>query len=544
MDIDPAYTSTGLPEGIIPEQFHGVVYVADFNTYELLYINAFTEKLFGPINGKKCYEVLRQGQTAPCKLCPNNRLVDFNGRPRGAYEWEYLNEKNNRWYLAQDRAFITKEGRLLRYEIAFDSTDRKKDEKSLLQLLYNQKVLYEVSETVNVLSDFDNRMVHSLSILCSYSNAAKASILEILPNHTLSFRYTYPAPAQAGNLPSFETNPWLEEEIALVFSGHPFVELSDLPNRNNQQNCFAFLSGSLPHPRNAIFPIFIDNRLHAFLLIEGLAAQQRWTSWETDLMKTYCFIISNSIKRKQVEEEIVNRRKELEVLNKTKDKLFSIIAHDLKNPFNTIIGFSELLKKVLAGSDNPKPLKYTEFIHDASKNAYYLLENLLEWSRSQANRLAVSPAIIELNKSIELAIRQVAELAINKDITLISKTTLPVMVFCDPNMLSVVLRNLLTNAIKFTPRNGTITVETSPKSNMVQISVSDTGIGMTPEQLNQLFMINTSGSSAGTDGERGTGLGLVLCHEFVTKNNGMIWAESTPEVGSTFTFTLPLYRDI
>lgn len=538
----PENIAVAFPEAVIPGHFQGIVYVANMQTYELLYTNAYTEQLFGSPQGKKCHELIHQSDT-PCTLCPNKRLVDFKGQPRGIYEWEYLNERNNRWYLAQNKAFIDANNRLLRYEIAFDSTDRKKDEKSLLKLLYNQKVLYEVSETFNVLSDFEKRMLHSLEILCSYTQADKSSILEIKPNHTIGYSYTYPENPENTVPVSFELNPWLLEEMSLVFSGHPFVELSDVPDKAQHYTCFTFLSGSLPYPRNAIFPIMVDNRLFGLLLLEGLSQQQRWTSWESDLMKTYCFILSNSIKRKQAEDEIVNRRKELEALNKTKDKLFSIIAHDLKNPFNTIIGFSELLKKVLSGNENPKPLKYTEFIYDASKNAYYLLENLLEWSRSQSNRLNFEPARVDLVRTIESNLKFVAELAINKEIVLKYEDTGTTIVYCDPNMLNVVMRNLLTNAIKFTPKNGQISISCSTKGNFIATSVTDTGIGMTPEQVNNLFVLNTSSSNTGTEGERGTGLGLVLCQEFITKNNGMIWAESTPGLGSTFTFTLPAWRE-
>jgi ligand-binding sensor domain-containing protein/signal transduction histidine kinase len=251
----------------------------------------------------------------------------------------------------------------------------------------------------------------------------------------------------------------------------------------------------------------------------------------------------------QIEEQaeiLQAQKKELEEanlhlneLNSTKDKFFSIIAHDLKNPFNTVLGFSELLKIKYNTLSEAKKIKYTEIIYDSSKNIYSLLENLLQWARTQTNKIEFEPTNFKLKDLVEQNIILLKENLTNKKITLRQKITNSCNVYADRNMINAVLRNLLTNAIKFTNIEGDIVISSTEKDGYIEVSIKDTGIGMSKGEISQLFRVDANFSRSGTDGETGTGLGLILCKEFIVKNGGNIWVESTPGKGSRFLFTLP-----
>jgi len=230
---------------------------------------------------------------------------------------------------------------------------------------------------------------------------------------------------------------------------------------------------------------------------------------------------------------------ELERLNKTKDKFFSIIAHDLKNPFHAIMGFSELLTKEFTTMDDSQKIGLIDLINISSESAFNLLENLLQWARTQTDKIKFHPENSDLRELVDSNIKFHKVSALKKKITLTTQVPPGTMVYADSNMINTVIRNLISNAIKFTDNNGKITISAKPKEAFYEISISDTGIGIDKETLDKLFRIDEYHTSTGTSGESGTGLGLIICKEFVEKNNGKIWAESTPEKGSTFSFTIP-----
>lgn len=244
-------------------------------------------------------------------------------------------------------------------------------------------------------------------------------------------------------------------------------------------------------------------------------------------------IDSDVTKLKEIEEE-------LKKLLITKDKFFSIIAHDLKNPFNTLIGLSQLL---VHGYDRMSPEKVKYFhnsLYQISKNGYELLINLLEWSRSQTGSMKFQPAMLNINELCEETFSLFNSKAIQKEITLTNNIIEESKVFADQNMLKTILRNLVTNALKFTERGGAIEIAEKNIEGFKEITVRDTGIGISAEDIKKLFKLDDSHTSIGTEDETGTGLGLILCKEFAEKNGGKIWVESKPGFGSKFIFTLPL----
>jgi len=238
--------------------------------------------------------------------------------------------------------------------------------------------------------------------------------------------------------------------------------------------------------------------------------------------------------------EMKNNQQRLKELNATKDKLFSIIAHDLKSPFNVIIGFSELLLANINKYDKEKISKQLTLIHDASKRSFELLENLLEWARTQTGKIVFEPKMLYLKKIANDNIKLLEPQALNKNIQITAHVSDQCYASVDENMMNSVFRNLITNAIKYTYPGGNINISSRVYSNMIEISFADTGVGMNEGTKEKLFKIDGSASVNGTNNEKGTGLGLIICKEFIEKHRGRIWVESEMGKGSTFTFTLPI----
>lgn len=238
-------------------------------------------------------------------------------------------------------------------------------------------------------------------------------------------------------------------------------------------------------------------------------------------------------------EQIRKQNKALFESNAEKDKFFSIIAHDLKNPFNSVLGFSELIIDQLKVKNYDAIDTYAKFIHQSTNSALDLLMNLMEWTRAHTGRMEFNPKSIELNGFINETENLFAGTLQQKNISL--KHNLPenTVIYADENMIRTILRNLISNAIKFTHSGGLIILDVLQNQHECLISVKDNGVGIPRESLYTLFRIDQNKSTKGTQNESGTGLGLILCKELIEKHNGKIWAESEPGKGSTFYFSVP-----
>ena len=250
--------------------------------------------------------------------------------------------------------------------------------------------------------------------------------------------------------------------------------------------------------------------------------------------------VATHIEIKQSREKIRKTNEQLKELNATKDKFFSIIAHDLKNPFNTLLGFSKLLFENAPNYTTDQIQQYAQIMNHTAKQSYALLENLMQWAKSQTEKIKIIPRNSSMNELLSITIPIVNGSALKKNITIESNISTEDIVYADNSLTATILRNLLTNAIKFTHANGKITVSTQRKDIFLEVSITDTGVGIEPMNIDKLFRIDSKVTSHGTDNEEGTGLGLILCKEFVEKQGGTIWAISEVGKGSTFTFTLPL----
>ena len=271
------------------------------------------------------------------------------------------------------------------------------------------------------------------------------------------------------------------------------------------------------------------------------------------------------ILRKKMQKELKESEQQLRKLNDTKDKFFSIISHDLRGPFSTMLGFSKLLDEKYEKYDTEQKKKFISILNNDIKNTYKLLENLLQWSRSQRNNIDFKPErqnLYLLLSDIVLLLNNMAE---KKSITIINSIDEDKFIFADKDMLETILRNLISNAIKFTKKGGIIEIgcvttrrsvearhalplhqETDSEYlvdepvESIELYVKDNGLGIDKEKQKNLFTISKNISTNGTENESGTGLGLLLCKEFVEKHEGKIWVESEEGKGSTFYFTIPI----
>ena len=241
----------------------------------------------------------------------------------------------------------------------------------------------------------------------------------------------------------------------------------------------------------------------------------------------------------------VEKAQALAKLNTDKDKFFSIISHDLRSPFNIVLGNTRFLLKAINSSNKQELQEIAQSIHNGAKAVYSLLENLLTWARMQrAEGITWDPEALELTAVERTVIKVLGPVAAQKEIELSNALEAGLWVQADRNMLETVLRNLTSNALKFTPRGGQVSLTASASSvngqpGFVTVSVTDTGVGMSEAVMARLFRIDSQHSTVGTENEPGTGLGLIICQEMVQRNGGKIWVESEPGKGTVMQFTVP-----
>jgi len=250
-------------------------------------------------------------------------------------------------------------------------------------------------------------------------------------------------------------------------------------------------------------------------------------------------------KRKLLLEErnrdIEKHAEELKELNASKDKFFSIVAHDLKSPFHGILGFLGMLADELDSLSKEQIRRYVNNIRTSTKNVYDLIENLLDWSRIQIGRCEFTPVKLDLREEVEAVRELLANNAVSKGIRILDKVPANVFLDADRKMARSIFQNLLSNAIKFTNPGGEVTISCRNSGENREIIVADTGVGLEPEETGKIFKIDTQFTKTGTAGEKGTGLGLLLCKEMIEKHGGSICVESIINQGTKFIFTLPQY---
>ncbi len=293
--------------------------------------------------------------------------------------------------------------------------------------------------------------------------------------------------------------------------------------------------------------IFITGRSQSEDIIEGFKAGA--VDYVTKPFNTIEMVsrIHNHLELKLSKDRIIESnlkleeyRKELEQTINAKDKFFSIIAHDLRGPFSGFIGLSAMLMEDYEELGKEDVIDISSSLNNSAKQLYELLENLLEWSRSQMGKIeyhAINLDLYELVVKINSLLEAKAK---EKSIQLINEVKANTYVFADSNMINTILRNIVSNALKFTEEGGQITINSVLKDNMQYVSVTDTGVGMSEDAMEKIFQIDSKYTTPGTNAEKGTGLGLILCRELIERLGGTISVSSTLGKGTTFTFTLPV----
>lgn len=255
-------------------------------------------------------------------------------------------------------------------------------------------------------------------------------------------------------------------------------------------------------------------------------------------------IVTDITDIKEAEQALKESESRLKILNADKDKFMSILAHDLRNPFNTLLGFSQLLSKNIRKYDMNKIEEQVNIINNTASNTYKLLEDILLWSRAQSGKIVYEPDDFNFYEACKSIMEKVNNRALLKGISVKCKVSNKLNVFSDINLVETVVRNLVSNAIKFTNKGGTITLDAKETENEIIVSVADTGVGIEKETLSEIFNVAEYKTTRGTDKEEGTGLGLQICKEFVEKMGGKIWVESEVSKGSVFYFTIPKQKNI
>lgn len=286
-------------------------------------------------------------------------------------------------------------------------------------------------------------------------------------------------------------------------------------------------------------PLKIGDKVIGVMAVQDYRNDKVYGEKERQILLFVSEQIAIAIDKKRNAEALEKYSEELNQLNITKDKFFSIIAHDLKNPFITLLGFSDMLIHEYEELTEEEKLQYITEIRNSAKSSHELLENLLEWSRSQTGRLEYQPHQFDIYELVRRNFLLLNPMAKSKGIKLTCEVKENTVVYADFDMINTVIRNLISNAVKFTNKDGEIKISAGSENGFLKLCVCDNGVGMDKKTLDKLFKLGEQHTSRGTSKETGTGLGLILCKEFIEKNHGKIWAESEVGKGTTFCFTVP-----
>jgi signal transduction histidine kinase len=271
---------------------------------------------------------------------------------------------------------------------------------------------------------------------------------------------------------------------------------------------------------------------------------QEMNEYIEDLQAKEDALEDNASELIQMTIKLEESEKNLKEANANKDKFFSIVAHDLKSPFVGLLGITEMLDTDYDDFEEKERREFIHSLYEISKNTFELLEGLLEWARAKQGRIEYTPKEFNFFQLTDSLTNLLKANAFKKEIKLINAVDVNSIVYADRDMISTVLRNLLANAIKFTPHGGTVEVKAEMDNELLKVSVIDSGIGMTEKSQEKLFRIDVNHTTLGTNQEKGTGLGLILCKELIEKHSTNIWVESEMGKGSKFIFTLPISANL
>lgn len=468
----------------------------------------------------------------------NEQAIIRTGKPLINHEERCLDEKGNEIYLSTTKIPLHDEnGTIIGIVgIGRDITDKRKGEEKLLDhseqlqqinvlLEEKQEEIQQQSEELAAQADHlrhANQELEKLSVAVSETDNvviildAEGNFEWVNNSFTRVYGYTMDQFIQerGKNILEGSHHPNIQDILTKCRDSGKTVRYQTETEKND---------GSVIWTQSTLTPVLnADKQIIRFVAVD------------TDI--TAVKKVQEVVNNQKAEMEL--QRDQLEKANITKDKFFSIIAHDLKNPFHSIMGFTDLLIKNYHDFEDTKKLEFLGLINESSQYANNLLDNLLLWSRTQTERIKYTPIKFDLHSLVNEIQQMMHGNAEKKQLALLNLVPEASYVYADRNMIHTVFRNLVSNSIKFTPAEGTISIEAVPKEELIQVIVKDNGVGIPLDKQGKLFSFGEFHSTSGTAGEPGTGLGLIICFEFVKKHGSKLSFDSESGKGTSFTFNL------
>ncbi len=499
---------------------------------KLVFASPSTLELFGAsgyedLLGKSIYEFVHPDDHDYARKRLLDGLNSDNALPIS--EVRYVRIDGSVIYVEAVSKQTTFEGKPALQTIVHDITARKRAD-------LESQVLHEITEGVVTTSNLDELLVliHKALKKVLY---AENLFIALHDDKTGLFSFPY-------FVDKFDSAP-LPAEInksctAYVFNtGKPLLLTQNLFEHLLEQKEVESVGSDSPSWIGV--PLQIPSKTIGVLVLQNYENENVYSEGDVNFLSTIGNQIATIIERRRTEEEIKEQNKKLIKLNAEKDKFFSIIAHDLKSPFQGFLNLTELMSENANEFSISELVENSKLINTTARNFYKLLEDLLEWAQVQKGSIGFNPEEINLFKLVSQSISTNFQRAEQKKITILNEIDTEVRIIADGRMIGTIIRNLLSNAVKFSRPEGKIIVKSENHGDgNIEVSVKDNGVGISKDDINKLFKIEEKISRKGTEQESGTGLGLLLCKEFVELHGGKIWVESEEGIGSTFYFTLPL----
>ncbi len=398
------------------------------------------------------------------------------------------------------------------------------------ELPSNELERVQVLKEYGIMDTDEEACFNDLVQLAARICGAPISIVSLLDEDRSWFKSSYGLPrGQVERKYSICSHAILKSEVFVVEDTSLDPRFMDNP----------IVSGDLKVRFYAGAPLITSTGHHLGTLCVLDSTARSITNEQIDSLRTLAHQVVAHLELRKSHQALELANERLREINASKDKFFSIIAHDLRAPFHGILGFSEVLETEIEELDQKGIQDIASYLRSTAHATFRLLENLLQWAMSEGGALVHRPQEVQVEQVFQIIFEVLGAMAQKKNIILHSDVSPEVHCFVDLNMMTSVLQNLCSNALKFTRNGGHVYLSAHQSGNEVHIKVRDTGIGMTESQIQDFFSRQQPRSIKGTDGEKGTGLGLLLCRQFVEKNNGKMVIESVMDEGTTFTITLP-----
>ena len=525
---------------LILDQIDACILVYESGSLEILYSNCRAKYLTGDIKNLSHLSWMQiKNEDSDTFAIPGN----FDSKSNNAHQPRLaMDPMDKKWYQIFDKTIEWTNNQKAKMLILYSIDYRMQDERKQ-QFVYGELELFSmIAISFSKNESFASKIIEVLKLTGQFVDVSRVSLYEKLKSKTYpTLTYEWCSDSQATKLNHFKDlkfNPLHASYRNIV--NNDLLNIEDL----NKAELASFFELFHPFAVKALLmlPLFIHQKHVGYIAFEECRSTRKWLNEEIQLLKTVGNIISTSFERKSLEEDRIRAEQKLMKANAAKEKFFSLITNDLQAPFSALTSLSTMLLENYKKWPDEKRILFVESIKESSRQGYMLLENLITWSKIQSGTIDFFPKDVDIRSAINLAVEQLIEKARNKNIRISGMPEEFTFVYADYHMLHSIIKNLLSNAIKFTEENGEIIIDMKKGDDFAEVSVYDNGVGIERAYLKSLFKIDRLSADFGPTLEKGTGLGLIICREFVEKNGGKIWAESKFGLGSCFKFTVPLSK--